>query len=205
MAVTFIPNIFGNIPDVVQDFLNNFTTEWGIFDKTGEPIAGFTSSLIGPIQSFYSLDYYKENLVANFPVQDGSFASYNKVEMPASPVVVLNFTGNLEERMQFLNMIDAACQSTNLYTILTPEIAYVDFTIESYNYTRSAAKGTTLISVELHLKEVRQVEVQKSTTGKKTTPSNDPTNANTQQNGKVQPQPASKQNESNFNNQTAGN
>ncbi len=146
-------------------------TRWGIFDSKGvslgDPskftgligdaldIAGLSSTL-----STNSVDYSKETRVSDFPLEQGGFASYNKVETPASPMVTLNFTGSEKDRRTFLEAIDTAVKSTNLYSVVTPEVTYIDYSVERYSYSRRASKGATLLIVEITLKEIRQVSSQ---------------------------------------------
>lgn len=143
-------------------------TRWGVFDSAGNPLgdpAKFTGLIgdaldavgLGSTMSTRSVDYSKETRVSDFPIERGSFASYNKVETPASPVVTLCLTGSENNRRTFLDAIDAACKSTDLYSVATPEVTYIEYSIERYNYRRSSAKGATLLMVELTLKEIRQV------------------------------------------------
>ena len=152
-------------------------TRWGIWDKKGKPLgdpAKFTglvgmvldSAGLGSTLSTNAVDYSKETKVSDFPVERGGFASYNKVEQPASPVVTLCLTGSEKNRTTFLNAIDKACKSTDLYSVVTPEVTYIDYAIERYNYQRRNSKGATLLIVEITLKEVRQVSAQYSQSGK---------------------------------------
>lgn len=152
-------------------------TRWGIWDKKGKPLgdpAKFTglvgmvlgSAGLGSTLSTNAVDYSKETRVSEFPVERGSFASYNKVEQPASPIVTLCLTGSEKNRTTFLNAIDKACKSTDLYSVVTPEVTYIDYAIERYNYQRRNSKGATLLIVEITLKEVRQVSAQYSQSGK---------------------------------------
>ena len=110
-----------------------------------------------------SIEYDKAMRVSDFPVERGGFASYNKIEMPATPVVSLCYDGNESARTSLLNAIDKAVKSTDLYSVVTPEVTYIGYTIERYNYQRRAERGTTLLIVELFLKEVRQVSAQYTT------------------------------------------
>lgn len=143
-------------------------TRWGIFDKNGKPLANparFTgiiggildSAGIGSTLSTGGMDYSKETRVSDFPVEKGSFASYNKVELPATPNVTLCLSGSERDRRKFLEGVDAACKSTDLYSVVTPEVTYIDYAIERYNYQRRQNRGATLLIVEIALKEVRQV------------------------------------------------
>jgi len=148
---------------------------WGIFDSSGNQLgadtvaasgflanvgAALLSQLTGmtpPILSTFCFDYMKETRISDFPVEGGGFADYNKVEMPANPVVTLALAGSESDRANFLNAIDAACKSTGLYMINTPEVVYVDYSVERYRYQRRAERGATLLLVEVSFKEIREV------------------------------------------------
>lgn len=146
-------------------------TQWGIWDSKGNPLGDpskFTGAFnraleaagIGSTLSTSSVDYSKETRVSDFPIERGKFASYNKVETPASPQVVLCMQGSEKNRTSFLKAIDAACKSTDMFSVVTPEVTYINYTIERYNYGRHNFKGATLLTVEISLKEVREVSAQ---------------------------------------------
>jgi hypothetical protein len=146
-------------------------TRWGIWDSKGKPL-GDPSKFTGPIGnaleaaglgstlSTGSVEYSKETRVSDFPIERGSFASYNKVEQPASPTVTLCLTGSEKNRRTFLEAIDKACKSTDLYSVVTPEVTYVNYSVERYDYSRRSSKGATLLIVDITLREIRQVSAQ---------------------------------------------
>jgi len=139
--------------------------QWGVFDSIGRALAD--SALFIPTDginiSFNALEFHKETKVSSFPIERGSFASFNKVEMPATPIVTLAMSGTNEDRILFLAEIDAACKSTELYTILTPEVTYLDYAIERYNYQRKSENGASMLVIELYLQEVRSVTARFAT------------------------------------------
>jgi hypothetical protein len=157
-------------------------TKWGIFDQKGKALgdqakisngwlgkigASLSNDLgLGTTTSTSSVDYSKEMKVSDFPIEKGSFASYNKVELPATPIVTLAFTGKEKERTIFLQDIDNACKSNFLYNVVTPEVTYKNYSIERYAYQRRHDRGATLLLVEISLKEIRQVSVQYIKTSK---------------------------------------
>lgn len=173
-------------------------TRWGIFDQNGIPLAnpsqfsGVTATILNSAGlsstlSTVSVDYTKETQISDFPVERGYFANYNKVETPGSATVNFAFTGTESERSQFLDAIDSASKSTDLYDVVTPEMTYVQYNIEGYGYQRRAERGATLLIVELHLKEIRQVSAQYINTQ---TQAKSPANSDAAQkinSGKVQP------------------
>lgn len=146
-------------------------TRWGIWDSKGKPLGDpskFTGLIgnaleaagLGSTLSTGSVDYSKETRVSDFPIERGSFASYNKVEQPASPTVTLCLTGSEKNRRTFLEAIDKACKSTDLYSVVTPEVTYVNYSVERYDYSRRSSKGATLLIVDITLREIRQVSAQ---------------------------------------------
>lgn len=152
--------------------------QWGIFDTFGNQLGLSTvtttqallsaaESLVtgqsAPVLSVRSLEYGKEMRVADFVVELGGFASYNKVELPANPIVQLALAGSQSDRTTFLNAIDAAVKSTTPYNVLTPEVKYVGYTLERYTYQRRAYQGVTLLVVDVTLKEIRQVSASYTT------------------------------------------
>ena len=199
-GVPSIPRIVGQaIPPVVAASLGIVSamlgaafqapSQWGIYDQNGNPLidtSGLTLFSSPTILSTLSVEYTKETRISDFPVEEGGFASYNKVEMPANPTVTLSLSGSESDRAAFLSAIDGACKSTALVSIATPEITYINYTFERYDYRRMSSRGCTLLTVEIHLKEIRQVLVQYSST-----PINSPQNAGANpatDSGQVQPQ-----------------
>lgn len=147
--------------------------KWGIFDKNGKQLGVPDNGSIfksianfiglgglfptGGVYSTGAVEYSKETKISDFPVEKGSFASYNKVEQPSNPTVTYLMTGSESERKKFLEAVDKACKSTDLYSIVTPEATYIGHNIEHYNYSRTSVQGVTLLKVEIGLREVRQV------------------------------------------------
>lgn len=155
--------------------------KWGIFDEFGNQLGidqntttsvlsavsgALLSQLTGaltPILSTFGVDYTRECKISSYPVEQGSFASYNKVQMPATPTVTLMLQGSLNDRTAFLEAIDSACISTDLYSVVTPEYIYANYNLVRYNYARRAQQGVTLLIVEVALEEVRQINSTLST------------------------------------------
>jgi hypothetical protein len=71
-------------------------------------IASQATGASSPVVSTFSFDFVKETRISNFLVEGGHYASYNKVETPANPVVTLILEGSEDDRTHFLTAIDAA-------------------------------------------------------------------------------------------------
>jgi hypothetical protein len=193
--------ILGEVASILLNALQS-PAQWGIIDQNGnilgendqnlsiiQSIQAQVTGMQGPILSFNALEYLKETRISDFPIEEGSFASYNKVELPGTSTVTLALAGNVSDRSSFLNAIDEACTSTNLYFVVSPETVYGPVSLERYNYVRRSERGATLLLVEIVCKEIREVSAVYSTVA---TPINQPQNPNavSQTNsGLVQPTP----------------
>lgn len=132
--------------------------------------------------------------ITNAPQENGAFQSYNKVQAPNESRVQLTKGGSESDRAAFLDSVEAAKQSLNLYDIVMPETSYLDSNITAYSLVRTARSGVTLLTVELVFEQVRQASApvfSQTTGGAATTatpiaaPKNasgsDPVNAGTKQ------------------------
>jgi hypothetical protein len=79
-------------------------------------------------------------------------------------VVTLILEGTEGDRTFFLNALEDACISTNLYSVVTPEFVYANYSVERFTYARKSSRGVTLLIVEVSLKEIRQTTAAFSTT-----------------------------------------
>lgn len=164
---------------------------WGIFDKNGKSLGNPQSFLslllsaigIGQELSTKSVEYSKETRISDFPVERGGFAAYNKVELPAEARVTLCLSGSESDRQAFLVAIDTAVKSTDFYSVVTPEVTYINYSIEYYNYQRRNDRGANLLIVELGLKEIREVSATVTAKQAQSVSASTP-----EDNGKVQPQ-----------------
>ena len=128
---------------------------WGIFSATdNSPL--FTPSEDGTL-STYSFDYSRRSTVSTFPVETGSFVSYDKIWSPANPVVTLAFSGSISDKSRLLDALETACLGTSLWNVFTPDTEYDGYTIARYSYRRMSNKGATLLLIDVMLEEVKQV------------------------------------------------
>jgi hypothetical protein len=121
--------------------------QWGVFTAAGTPV------LVG--DSVAGLDYNREFNVATFPVERGTFESYNKVEVPFQVRVAFMKGGTVAEKNSFLSACELALASLDLYNVATPEFTYTEMNVVGLSYDRTAAKGAGLMSVEVRLQRIR--------------------------------------------------
>ncbi len=133
--------------------------------------------------SVLSLEWHGEERISDYPVMDGSFASFNKVKVPYDLRMVmtcqgLNYVqevlqsvtqqidqalGNLGlafgqpmDRPAFLQQLDAMLDDTKLYDVVTPDKVYKNVNLVSYNHAKKNDDGATMIIAELLFREVRE-------------------------------------------------
>lgn len=139
---------FLGIGDALNDIIGAPATQWGVFDSSGNPIAVY--------DSFVSLDYDNDSRISDYPVEQGAFASYNKVDSPFDAIVALNCGGNQARRSAFQTAIESARKSLQLYSVLSPEFTYMNCNIVGIGFRRECTNGAYLIKAILRIREVRQ-------------------------------------------------
>jgi hypothetical protein len=130
---------------------------WGVFDADNNPV-------LTP-DSIIDFSNRQEYRVSDFPVQQGQFASYNKVTLPFEIAIKMTSGGTVDDRAQFLNEVAQVAASTELYTIVTPEKTYLNCNAIHYEVTRRGKDGAYwLDDVEMHFRQIIEVTAQYSTT-----------------------------------------
>lgn len=127
-------------------FGGQFASLWGIF-------LGLIPVIIA--DSVVSFDYKQDWPISTYPVEDGGFQSYDKVQLPFDIRVRMAVGGTQLDRQLFLLEIDRAANSLELYNVVTPEAIYSNCNITHYDYDRTAVNGAGLLVVDIWLIEVR--------------------------------------------------
>jgi hypothetical protein len=161
----------------------NTSTTGGFLAAVAGKIGGVQGGtpVITP-DSVLSLEWHGEERISDYPLMDGTFASFNKVKVPYDLRIVmtcqgLNYVqdvlqtatqlidqalGNLGlafgqpmDRPAFLQQLDAMLDDTNLYDVVTPDKVYKNVNLVSYNHAKRNDEGATMIIAELLFREVR--------------------------------------------------
>lgn len=152
----------GPVTRMLGDALGIFSTQqvqlWGLYDQSGNP------ALVA--DSCISVGYAKEWRISTYPLEAGAFQSYNKVETPGDPRLVLAKSGNDGERADFLNTLDTITGSLDLYTVVTPTVSYDSVNVTRYDYSRRADQGAQIIVASIVLEQVRITATQDFTSTK---------------------------------------
>lgn len=125
---------------------------WGIYTQDGAKLFD--------VDSVVDIKYENANKVSNFPVERGSFGSYNKVKTPYKVKLRMSVGGDQTRMSNFIAALDRVVNDTNLYTVVTPEAVYLNANLERVSYPRGRDKGANLIMADVEVIEIRQVEPQ---------------------------------------------
>ncbi|QEO17209.1 hypothetical protein [Acetobacter vaccinii] len=146
--------------------------QWGIFSTSNQPV--LTSGRVR------SVDVQHDSVIAQAPMEQQSFQSYNKVLLPGRYAVdmlcdgsslgggegsvladlvagagLAGPVGGQMVRTAFLATLDALVADVALYTVVTPEAVYANVNVVGYALRREARRGLTLLWAALQLQEVR--------------------------------------------------
>ncbi len=156
---------FNNVALLTADAIgvvNAFTgPQWGIFlngvQVVGQDILGaFLSNVTGfGNGNFLDLDYHVRYAISEYPVEQGAFQSYNKVQSPFDVAVTITAGGSDANRTLLLTQVEAIIGSTNLYTVAMPEGTLNSVNPIAYGYRRQHDRGLGLLEVNILFKQVR--------------------------------------------------
>jgi hypothetical protein len=156
------------------------TVSWAILDSSG-------NSAIDA-DSFVNFGNPKDSDIPNFPIEQGSFATYNKVILPYTITIRLTKGGTQTDRTQFLMDVEALYQSVDLYTILTPELSYENMNLQRYEVQRRGANGAFWLSeVDLTFIQIDNEQQQYTNTSTTTQDAQNPSAQGVDNVGTVQP------------------
>lgn len=115
-----------------------------------------------PFDTFFSLDVAADGKVTTYPVEPNSFFAYNKVQSPNVINVTLGLSGGTADRKAVIDALTELSKSTELLSVVTPEKTFTNYSLESFDYTRSVGDGVDRLKVNLRLVEVKQVSSEYS-------------------------------------------
>lgn len=157
---------FNNIALLTSDAVSVISAfsgpQWGIFDSNHVQVVG--QGILGALLSnvtgfgngnFLDLDYHVRYAISEYPVEQGAFQSYNKVQTPFDVAVTITAGGSDANRTLLLTQVEAIIGSTQQYTVMMPEGTLNSVNPIAYGYRRTHDKGLGLLEVNILFKQVR--------------------------------------------------
>lgn len=137
---------------------------WGIY------MPDTLEKMIEP-DSVLSFEYKGDARISDYPVEEGGFRSYNKVQQPfdirmkitcsgagtlTAGTIGLSGASAGMTRETFLVTLDAMKASLLPVNVVTPDYVYKSVNLVHFNYKRTNTDGVTLLTAELYLREIQQ-------------------------------------------------
>lgn len=147
------------------DILNPLASDWMVVDAK-------TSVKIIVPDTIPRFEFRGDRRTSDYPVEQGAFASYNKVATPfeirmtmvcsglnyaqgAINALGLNLGQDFMQKSDFIDTLDYMLDTTDLFTIVTPDKAYESANLDHYDYKRETRNGATMLIIEAWFREVR--------------------------------------------------
>jgi hypothetical protein len=145
---SYSPNTFSLlVADAIAIFNFLLGPQWGIFLDGGQAF---------PYNSIVDFDYKNDNPVSDYPVEDGSFLSYDKVQLPFDVKVRVASGTDEASRKALLAAVSSVANDLNLYDIVTPEQTYSSCNCTHADYKRTNVNGVGLVVADFWFIEIRQ-------------------------------------------------
>jgi len=168
--VAVLPAIVANLgfPDRVSA-----QSEWGVFDAED-------GANILPADAVFSFETQSDERIADYPVEEGGFQSYNKVSVPSQHKVTF-----LVERGQreFITILEVTRLSLAELDVVTPFYTYSSVNLIHWGMRQEARAGVKLLRIDTWFEEVRVIG-----TAQRSDDTRSPNGQNPQGGGAVQPQ-----------------
>lgn len=136
------------------------TPRWGIY------LPDTMEKMIDP-DSVLAFEYRGEARISDYPVEEGGFKSYNKVQQPydirmkmtcegAGTLTSAITTSGGMTRESFIGTLGDLKASLLPVNIVTPDFVYQSANLVHFDYKRTNTDGVTMITAELYFREIQQ-------------------------------------------------
>lgn len=152
-----IANLADSAKELIPMDLNlEVTKSWLLTTGDGKNIV--------ELQTILSADFTNESNVVASIIENGSFVSYNKVDLPVQIVLTVVLDGLRYQQQESIETLRKFKSSTDLLQVITPFETYENMNLTGLRYSRTVERGAMQTVIDLVLQEVRQVNVQVDTT-----------------------------------------
>ena len=127
----------------------------------GASLMGESNSVA--FQSMLEMSASESSSLPEEPIEQGSFASYNLTIEPITMTCRLALQGKPAEIQDVITRLQELKKGTEKLTFILPMASYENMMLESFDYRRDNHSGHNVLMVDVRLKEIREIEDQKTT------------------------------------------
>ena len=128
--------------------------QWGLF------LNGAPAVIADNVVSF---EFKQDFRTSNFPVEEGSFETYNKVQVPYDVRLQFSTGGSVADRQTLIQSVDAVIASTDLFDSVTPEKVYQSINPVHQSIRRTSRNGVGLLVIDVYCQQIRVTATQQFT------------------------------------------
>lgn len=129
--------------------------------ETAAPVIGSNDGIA--FQAMLEMSATENSNLPEEPIEQGSFANYNRTIESKVLTCRLGLQGEPSEIQSTLDKLTELKEGTDKITFILPMASYENLMLESFDYRRDDHTGHNVLIVDLRLKEIREVENQKTT------------------------------------------
>ena len=142
-VATLLSNTLGKLYDFFV-----VPPKWGIY------LPGSSTKAI-EVASVVAMDIAGSADVSDYPIEQGSFVSYNKVILPDVFQFRIAQDGQEASRTYFLDWLQRAKNGLDVFDVVCPEFVYPNATLIRYTIRRTAESGASMVTADCVFQQVR--------------------------------------------------
>ena len=147
LAAGIIFNAVEIVASDVMSLLGLFSgPQWGLF-QDGLPVVAADNVL--------SFDFRQDFRISDYPVEEGAFETYNKVQVPYDVRLQFSSGGSVAQRQELIDSVDAIIGSTDTFDAVTPEKTYLSINPVHQSIRRTSRSGLGLVVIDVYCREIR--------------------------------------------------
>ena len=108
-------------------------------------------------QSMLEISVNEDSSLPSEPIEQSSFASYNRIVEPLDVKVRLGIQGYPSKLQSVIDRLSDMRKGTEKVSLITPSASYEDLMLQGFDYRKDNHSGHNVLIVDLTLKEVREV------------------------------------------------
>lgn len=135
-------------------------------------------------QSMLEISVNEDSSLPSEPIEQSSFASYNRIIDPLDIKIQLAIQGYPSKLQSVIDRLSEMRKGTEKVSLITPSASYENLMLQGFDYRKDNHSGHNVLLVDLTLKEVREVPTF-LTTSSVTEPEPPPVSADAAADGSV--------------------
>lgn len=129
------------------------STSWGIYSQ-GQPVI-----VAEPGTTVSTISFKQDYMVSDYPIEGGSFNSYDKVYVPFDARLRFVVAGDIGTLNDFLSLLasisDPASSGLTLYDVVMPEFTFTSCSVNHYDFSRTVQDGLGILICDVWLIQVK--------------------------------------------------